>query len=108
MQNIRRKFILTAGLTVGAAVSGLPLLALGKSRNTPESDVLDIVSRYGVGTETRRTSSSVEYTVKMRSRTDFADTFAGKRPHPFNRVFASGNTLTFEHRGTSFTILNVA
>jgi hypothetical protein len=108
MQNIRRKFILTAGLTMGAAMSGFPLLASGKISNTPENDVLGVVSRYGVGTETRRASGSVEYTVKMRSHQDFADTFTGERPHPFERIFASGNTLTFEHRGTSFTIKNVA
>jgi len=107
MQNRRRKFIFSSAMALGAAFSGVPILQ-SATVATPESDVLSIVSSYGLGEETRRTRDSVHYRVKIRCHKEFANTWSGEVSSQIGQVHAEGNTLRFVHKGTRFTLSNVA
>ena len=110
MNNPRRKFIITAGLAAGTvAVSGLQTLAASpSSADTGKQEVRKLLSKYGVAREGRYRSKVVKFEVKMHSHEAFAKVFVGERAVPIEKIYAEGNTMRFEHKGTSFVVNNIA
>lgn len=109
MKNPRRKFIITAGLAAGTvATGGLQLLAaspLGAEQG--KQQVQKLLSKYGIVREARSTSEVVEFEVKIHSHEAFAKVFVGERSMPIEKIYAEGNTMRFDHMGTSFVVNNL-
>ena len=108
----RRKFMSVTGLAVaGISITGLRGQSLDGHRSTAERDVFRVVARYGSRQSVQRkpgSTESVAIKVRMHSHEAFAETFAGQRGVPFEKVHAAGNTLRFQHNGVNFLLENVA
>ncbi len=105
----RRKFVVVAGLAAGAIVSrsfSNPIPASPES--AAEREVAAVLSRYGKNIRmSRKGSRGTEFHVNVISIEHFTAVFNPEKL-PFERIHVGPeNTLSFNHRGTAFTIVNV-
>jgi hypothetical protein len=108
----RRKFIHAVGKTAGAAAIGCLFSTASASSEaaTPEADVANIISKYGISKSvTRNPSGGSDFTVKMLDHGKFAKIFTDQARLPFQQIRVSGgNRLSFRHRGLDFNLIGVA
>lgn len=109
MNNQRRNFLAAATTLVGGTATGA-INPLQASPVTAELDVLRVIARYGTCQATsRQKKTGVKFTVKMRSVEEFVAVFNPQERLPFDNIHVgTGNTLSFAHHGTRFTLRNVA
>ncbi len=106
----RRNFLSATGLAFGGAALGrLGLVASLTPDSAKEREVSDVLSRYGKSVRTtRKRGEATQFMVKVRSPEHFKKVFDPQNL-PFERIYVGpNNTLHVNHRGVTFTIVNVA
>ena len=105
MNKKRRNFLMTTGLAVGGfASAGFASTKPGDLIGQAERDVLSAISRYGSNTSRQRSGTNIRFVVKMRDFDAFRHIFTVEPA--FENIVASGNRLSFDHRGVKFTLDN--